>query len=571
MYRNAIQVGATFTSETYIKDESFTASQLIGAATDLTDFYFGFIWKVVLCNYISPIVNTDFAGSSQPSGLPFQLSPCPFLQTINCVGCGSGCSNGCVRTTDCSLCADPLCSLCHDFLGCSQCVVNASGLPTCMCNSGFVFTAGSSYCSLCSVECRTCNGVTASNCLSCLSNAQLVVSTCTCLSGYFPDPHPGHCSPCLLSCMACANQNSCLSCFPDSHSHLAGGACLCDTRYEGTPPSCVPCPEGCVICQSFCIQCLTGYFNLGGVCILHCPTGYIESNELCLPEPRAYLPFTANLTLLQNQTLELNFSSPLSRELQESDFVLNISISNSTKLPFNLSFLVWVTGLSYHLNLNISGDCFDATLNLTFLNPFSLTDINFNSLQTSNLYSTLTLPCVYIPPPSLVPATNSAAATVTKGSVTMSAVGSISSGSASGLFTLINNLQLLAYLPLSTIPFPQGLRDLLSSLNMQSFIPNPFLHWLKADEGEKVPDFASSYGYESCLFLANCGVMVAVGVLVLTYWGVVRILMSLPLGLVSFYLREQMKGILAASVFGPVSLYLAAGRLGLFQFLYHKL
>ena len=115
------------------------------------------------------------------------------------------------------------------------------------------------------------------------------------------------------------------------------------------------------------------------------------------------------------------------------------------------------------------------------------------------------------------------------------------SGSPISFYTLINSLQLLAYLPLSTIPIPQSLRSLLTSLNMQSFVPNPFLYWVGTSEGPTVPDFATSYGYESCLFLVNCGVMICVGVLVLLYWIAIQALARLPLGILSFYLKEQTK------------------------------
>jgi len=116
------------------------------------------------------------------------------------------------------------------------------------------------------------------------------------------------------------------------------------------------------------------------------------------------------------------------------------------------------------------------------------------------------------------PNTNGVAATVSQSSAIGGVVSSMISGSPTSFYTLINSLQLLAYLPLSTIPIPQSLRNLLSSLHMQFFFPNPFLYWLRTDEGRIVPDFAASYGYESCLFLINCGVMICVGVLVLLYW-----------------------------------------------------
>ena len=177
-----------YAAEVYIEDESRTAPQTIGATVGLKNFYTGFIWKVEILNYVSSIVKTDFAGARQPLGLSFQLFPCSFLQTINCVSCGGTCIYGCIRQTDCSLCLDPLCQLCSDFTSCDQCIFHASNLAACHCDFGYILDAASRTCNFCSPECANRNGLTSS---SCLGNAQLAGNSCVCLSGYFPDLHPG--------------------------------------------------------------------------------------------------------------------------------------------------------------------------------------------------------------------------------------------------------------------------------------------------------------------------------------------------------------------------------------------
>lgn len=625
------QAGTVYTSETFIKDESSTATQLIG--TDLTNFYTGFIWKVVICNYVSSIVTTDFGGLRQPLGLSFQLSPCAFLETINCVAC-VGCTNGCIRLTDCSLCLNPLCELCSDFTSCDQCVTNASGLAACQCDSGYFFGVNSRICDPCSSICKTCSGSTANSCLSCQSTAQLAGTTCTCateyymvqttgqcspcqipclacsdsstclscqanaqisgstclcLAGFLPDPHPGNCSPCSsicktcfgfsqnnclschstalltsttctcsdgyymqestsqcapcqIPCLACSASSICLSCLSNSHSHLENGTCLCDQGYRGVPPTCKACGEHCAQCESFCIECFAGYFNLGGECFAHCPKGYIEDSGLCIYEQSRNNPLTANLTFLYNETFQLSFSSSLSRGLRESDFTLSVTTQNSTNLTFSYNLALRTAFFEYRLELNISASCLEARVNMTLF-PSNLTDIYSNPLETKELHQVVALPCpAKAPQTSMPPTVNPAAAAAGKGSIVGGAVNSVISGNPTSFYTIINNLQLLAYLPLSTIPIPQAIRSLLASLNMQSFISNPFMYWLRNDEGPEVPDFAASYGYESCLFLANCGVMICVGVLVMVYCGVVKVLARLPMGLLSFYLKEQTKG-----------------------------
>lgn len=516
------QAGIILSHTTYTKDDSLTSAQFIGTKA-LFNFYTGFIWKVVICNYLSPIVSTDFAGPSQPSGLSFQLSPCPFLQTIDCESCQSGCSEGCVRTTDCSLCVGSLCQLCHDFTGCDQCTAQASGSP-CSCNSGF-FNTGTRACE-CTPECLTCGGTTSLVCLSCHPNAYLENGACLCLAAYFPDPHPDHCSTCPLN------------------SHREDSNCLCDDGFGGSPPQCRPCQSHCMHCEaSLCIRCYPDYFNLAGNCYLQCPEGYRVEENLCVYEPSWNEPLTAFLEVLYNQTLQLSFSSSLMNNLLSSDILLNGTAVDSSVLEFSWNMSTSEALRVYQLQISFAMNCTDAEVDLQF--AANLTDTHLNPLETSFLEATVTLPCAPSAPVSTAmppPTYDTALATTTKGVVVNNILTGMVSGSPASLFIVINNLQLLTYLPLSTIPMAQSLRNLLTSLNMQSFLQNPFLLWLGEDSGPEVPDYAASYGYDSGLFLANSGVAVLIGATMLIYWAAVRVLSRLPLGFLSKHVRKLSQG-----------------------------
>ena len=165
--------------------------------------------------------------------------------------------------------------------------------------------------------------------------------------------------------------------------------------------------------------------------------------------------------------------------------------------------MAWTANLNYRLELNISASCLDAIVNFTFSASNNLTDVYFNRLETKELYQMVSLPCQSkstqnsMPPPSISPV----ATAVGQGSVVGGAANSVMSGSPSSFYTLINNLQLLAYLPLSTIPILQNIRSLLASLNMQSFVPNPFLYWVGTSEGPTVPNFAYTTDMQVVYFL----------------------------------------------------------------------
>jgi len=179
-----------------------------------------------------------------------------------------------------------------------------------------------------------------------------------------------------------------------------------------------------------------------------------------------------------------------------------------------------------------------------FTSPHTVTDLHSNSLTTTNLSQTIALVCPphsndhsLMPPPVTNPATEAAV----QSSFVSSAVNGALSGSPTNLFAMLNTLQLLSYLPLSSIRMPQHLRNVLTTLNLQSFLVNPFDYWLGDIVGTQAPQFAASYGYNSCLFLRNAGVMVVVGVGMGLYWVVAKLVGKLPLGYVSFYLKEKSK------------------------------
>ena len=79
-----------------------------------------------------------------------------------CTNCLESCSYGCVRSTDCNLCADSLCGVCNNFTAvCSQCYSNAY-LNTTAVGLGITKCCGS-----CDSTCLTCTGPSYNQCSSC--------------------------------------------------------------------------------------------------------------------------------------------------------------------------------------------------------------------------------------------------------------------------------------------------------------------------------------------------------------------------------------------------------------------
>ena len=536
VYLDGSPVGVVYTSETYIKDDSSTATQLIGAAADLTDFYSGFIWKVVICNYVSSIVTTDFAGFNQPSGISFQLSPCPFLQTINCAVCDIGCSYGCIRTTDCSLCVDQLCKFCHDFVGCDQCVENASlqSNTTCTCKSGTYLAestckpcpAGCSICTsptvcsscssgkyitpstecvACDPNCLTCTS--AAVCQSCFSGALLdSAGKCFCAPSYYAKSSASNCVPCISPCLTCLSATACLSC--PSNTRLLNFTCKCAPGYYGPAESCLVCPQLCEVCTGdSCLKCFNGYFAVESQCLEHCPVGFFEDLEqwVCHYKPGSSVAASTEVTI--NNTVILTFAQPLTPQLQLSDLEITLTDSSGNIYHVTVLFAELLANQTYELKITIEGGYLppENQLNITLLHSDTYFDAAGNGLETNTFSLRLhpldaTTDSVYSP--VLSRAQSAASNSLLAGGLTTSLL----AGNLATIYSLINIVQMITYFPLSTVQLPDNLRALMVSLNLQAYFPNPLAGSLGPVEGN-APEFARQYGYESATFLANAGVI----------------------------------------------------------------
>ena len=555
LYINGKLSRIAYKAETYIKDESVTATQLIGATAGLTDFYTGFIWNVVICNYVSSIVTSDFAGSTQPQDIAFPLSSCPFLQTINCVPCATECLDGCVRTTDCTLCLDPLCSVCSDFSSsCEQCVPHASKIASCECDFGFIVSPNLSSC-VCPIEasfdsntcncpigsyldpsrptlcqsceptCRTC--IRASACKECHSGATLDSSgRCICVQSYFPDPTSSHCSLCNDSCVSCSSADICTECWPNAY--LQDSKCMCSPGYFGFSPDCKPCPFGCSICKDqVCEVCFNGYFRIENKCVDHCSRGFREDTNqwVCLPKPNPYLNVTVTTGVAEFNSVILNFSQAVEPTLKLSYLDLSLTDTNSQEYLFNTSLLEITANKDFNLSLLMLSPSLPSNneLSIVFLHPEIFTDEYGNRLN--NTQFVLTFP-PFGPQQSyttqVLPVSTTTSAAIKSLAAGAVAVGLLS-GSVSSIIALINNVQMLTYFPLSTITLPENLKAQLIYMNLQSLFLNPFSGSVEKEIGEvSPPKFAREYGYESGTFLVNAGVIVASfavngGVLLLTW------------------------------------------------------
>ena len=143
-----------------------------GDFNDLPNRFQGYIFEFI---YI-PSVVSNF-GIQAGCGLG-RCTNCPdvcltscmpdeFLDGGECKKCDESCESGCLRENSCSLCIDPACGDCDNYLTCHSCVENAefNAHNLCECIPPAIFSKKSGQCEGCRAGCLTCSdGQTCDTC-----------------------------------------------------------------------------------------------------------------------------------------------------------------------------------------------------------------------------------------------------------------------------------------------------------------------------------------------------------------------------------------------------------------------
>ena len=165
---------------------------------------------------------------------------------------------------------------------CSTCSSNLLSInKTCACADGFYYAGGLVSCQVCNSHCRTCNGGTDSNCLTCVNGYQLYQGSCypSCISGQYFNTSTLSCKPCNSRCQTCSGPSAdeCTSCLG---SNPMNGTCKCPTGYYVVDSGgCLSCSTTCKECAgpsaTQCTTCKPGMIFQKGQCI--CPTGNLQN------------------------------------------------------------------------------------------------------------------------------------------------------------------------------------------------------------------------------------------------------------------------------------------------------
>ncbi|CAK90284.1 unnamed protein product (macronuclear) [Paramecium tetraurelia] len=170
--------------------------------------------------------------------------------------CYLACHNSCLS---CNLYGEDKCTGCPS----SRYPDRIGSTFKCLCNDPHYYSDDESLeCQECHSSCKTCNGMSETNCLSCdLTYRQLIISKCVCPYGYY-DVGTLQCSSnidcnyqeCFYTCMTCygSNIDNCITCFNDSNRIVKANKCGCLDAYleqNVGDTKCQKCSYRCALCS----------------------------------------------------------------------------------------------------------------------------------------------------------------------------------------------------------------------------------------------------------------------------------------------------------------------------------
>ena len=410
------------------------------------------------------------------------------LSECKCKPCSSECQTCSGQTNqDCDLCKDG----------------SSPKQNTCCLEGQYIFSPGN--CKVCPPNCLAC---TEEKCTECKPEKTLYSNDlCECIAEELPDGtcrfpctsdqyiQEGVCYNCPTLCNACSS-TECTACkegILDSN-----GLCKCEQGKYQSQDKCLDCPDLCKVCSnSVCENCQeNAELNNEGTC--ECLEGFQNKNGLCLEKVRV------SLIVTPKNNLVLVFSEELFKNLTESDFDLEI------KLPFNMTF-EQINKTHYLMSPVFQENVKKGTLVRVVLSE-GLQGISGAQLNQTEVSSTLNKQQI-----NSGEETASELKEVFKVITTSALSASILTLSTSNLCILLSAIQMLAFIPLGNYSISNSQFNIFKSFQDYHFIPNPFEHFISEDA--KPSEALQEAGFESSLFLANCGEYIFIGLGVLVLYG----------------------------------------------------
>ena len=264
------------------------------------------------------------------------------------------------------------------------------------------------------------------------------------------------------------------------------------------------------------------------------------------------------MSVFSNNTLELSFSESLASALSISDIAILIP-----QVQF-VSILHQVTDSLYWITFNFSDSVAEHTkVSITFTS--SLISANGSEFHNSELVGYLHAYTVPYTNANLQAISNSTTTIVA--AVVSTAVASALISNPSNLWTVLNTIQIISYIPLGSVPLPPNLQNFFQGISVLNLINNPMRLVITSKNTGQPYLEASQYGFTTSLFLLNAGVYIANLLCFLALIPIVYLLTKLEIAAIAvkfakilgnykynFFLRYWIQGYLDLGVYAIVQL-----------------
>ena len=446
------------------------------------------------------------------------------------------CKNGFYSQEDSCVQCDVRCASCKNETSCDACnegfYLNEE-TGTCGCQARFFYDNSDTQCKECNANCASCEDD--QKCLECLikfavpgtgnecycdKDSTLSGNECKCLSNTYRD-HEGNCVDCPIYCEECTLDSTviCTSC--PSHLYFDSGSCLCTSdyyvnaegkctkdcgdKYEGINGTCVlKCGRKCEVCvEDGCTDCIENSKVVDGF-NCECNSGY--SGDKC-----EKMKFSANVKVLKNASVQVAFTQSLISNLSFWDFHIK---NGSSYIDFNITYslngvyildLLLNTTISTQLSIEITEiESLTGAVLFPTVYPFDISKIDTNdsignSTEKDESNSTTESKPEISTTSSVIANTTTS---VTKAVISSSLTAAVASNPSS-FWTFFNTLELISFLPINSIKYPDKLRDFIKSLGSSSMIPFPINKKLYIDSGPAPYKEAKEFGLDTSLFIVN--------------------------------------------------------------------
>ena len=420
--------------------------------------------------------------------------------------------------TNCEKCpAD--CKTCKDPLNCLSCIVSNSNPVTgglcqcphnalivnysCNCVGGYImnYDAGENLysCSTCDLSCRTCFGTSPTQCIECAPGVGYNSTThlCeVCTQGqYFGN---NACNQCNSECATCDNYIQCLSCYDTRKQLNATGHCnlVCRENQVLVGDVCYNCTSLCERCgdRKACVNCVENASASNGECT--CNIGYGIYNNTCAPRYFDAV-LTVNLVAGYNKIL-ISFTEAPEFPLGFSDFNISVGENSASGIEFYVKDIQdYSFRLAFYEEI-LGGTQVIVTILASPLYSSSNSQLS-NYLLEGQLYS--------FSPNKMNPSVQGmakSAAAISQVAVTTSIGAAIVSNPAAA-WALINSIQIVAYLPISSNPLTPGIQAFCTGIGAYNLMPNLMAYIFKVNDTSPPYLEAGNYGINTSVFWINMG------------------------------------------------------------------